>query len=126
MPILNMKASYKTMFIWLVLNIGIMVFMDLALFMQTTPAMKNASFLKKLGVAELLATIEWMFIIPANRIGNRFMSAAQVSLWSYIFDFLGQILSNAFWLKLPTTLDDYTAMALIFIGMYISVYKKLG
>ena len=102
-----------------------MVFMDLALFMQTTPTMKHAPFLKKLGVAELLATIEWMFIIPANRIGNRFMSAAQVSLWSYIFDFLGQILSNAFWLKLPTTLDDYAAMILIFIGMYISVYKLL-
>ena len=88
--------------------------------------MKDASFLKKLGVAELMATIEWMFIIPANRMGNRFMSAAQVSLWSYIFDFLGQILSNAFWLKLPTTAADYTAMLLIFIGMYISVYKILG
>ena len=36
------------------------------------------------------------------------------------------ILSNTFWLKLPTTLDDYAAMALIFIGIYISVYKKLG
>ena len=70
--------------------------------------------------------INEIIIIPANRIGNRFMSAAQVSLWSYIFDFLGQILSNTFWLKLPTTLDDYAAMALIFIGMYISVYKKLG
>jgi len=54
------------------------------------------------------------------------MSAAQVSLWSYIFDFLGQILSNMFWLKLPTTLDDYIAMVLIFTGMYISVYKVLG
>ena len=121
-----MKASYKTIILWFLLNIGIMVFMDLALFMQTTPSMKNASFLKKLGVSELLATTEWLFIIPANRIGNRFMSAAQVSLWSYIFDFLGQILSNAFWLKLPTTLDDYSGMILIFIGMVISSYKLLG
>ena len=54
------------------------------------------------------------------------MSAAQISLWSYIFDFLGQILSNMFWLKLPTTLDDYIAMVLIFTGMYVSVYKILG
>jgi uncharacterized protein (DUF486 family) len=121
-----MKVDVKTMLFWLILNIGIMVFMDLALFAQTTPSMKNASFLKKLGVSELLATIEWMFIIPANRIGNRFMSAAQVSLWSYIFDFLGQILSNTFWLKLPTTLDDYIAMMMIFAGMYVSVYKVLG
>ena len=121
-----MKTTLKTVLLWVLLNIGIMVFMDLALFMQTTPQMKNASFLKKLGVAELLSTIEWMFIIPANRIGNRFMSAAQISLWSYIFDFLGQILSNIFWLKLPTTIDDYAGMILILIGMYISQYKILG
>lgn len=120
------QPSIKTIVIWFLLNIAIMVFMDLALFAQTTPQMKDASFLKKLGVSELLATMEWLFVIPANRIGNRFMSAAQVSLWSYIFDFLGQILSNAFWLKLPTTLDDYTAMVLIFVGMYISSYKILG
>lgn len=121
-----MKASIKTIVLWFLLNIAIMVFMDLALFAQTTPQMKDASFLKKLGVSELLATMEWLFIIPANRIGNRFMSAAQISLWSYIFDFLGQILSNAYWLKLPTTLDDYIAMVLIFTGMYISAYKILG
>ena len=54
-----------------------MVFMDLALFINYTGNEKCILF-KKLGVAELLATIEWMFIIPANRIGNRFMSAAQV------------------------------------------------
>jgi len=53
------------------------------------------------------------------------MSAAQVSLWSYIFDFLGQILSNVFWLKLPTTLDDLIGMVLIFIGMAISSFKLL-
>lgn len=121
-----MVTDLKTKVLWFILNIFIMVFMDLAMFMQTTPQMKGASFLKKLGVAELLATIEWMFIIPANRIGNRFMSAAQVSLWSYIFDFLGQILSNEFWLHLPTTLDDYIGMVLIMIGMTISSYKLLG
>ena len=121
-----MVADFKSKVLWFVLNIFIMVFMDLALFMQTTPGMKDASFLKKLLVSEALATIEWVFIIPANRIGNRFMSAAQVSLWSYIFDFLGQILSNKFWLHLPTTLDDYTGMILIMIGMTISSYRLLG
>jgi uncharacterized protein (DUF486 family) len=120
-----MKVPFKTVLLWLFLNIGIMVFMDLAMFMQTTPGMKDASFLKKLGVSEMLATLEWLFIIPANRIGNKFMSAAQVSLWSYIFDFLGQILSNVFWLKLPTTLDDLIGMVLIFIGMAISSFKLL-
>jgi len=121
-----MKASIKTILIWLLLNVAIAVFMDLALFMQTTPAMKKAGFLKKLGVSEVLATIEWMFIIPANRIGNRFLSAAQVSLASFVFDFLGQIGSNRFWLNLPTSLDDYIAMVIIFVGMAISSYRVFG
>jgi uncharacterized protein (DUF486 family) len=103
-----------------------MVFMDLALFMQTTPEMKNASFLKKLLVAEILATIEWVFIIPSNRLGNTFLTAAQVALTTFIFDFIGQIGTNMFWLKLPTTIDDYAAMIIIFIGMAISAYKVFG
>ena len=103
-----------------------MVTMDLALFMQTTAGMKDASTIKKILTAEFWATIEWMFVIPSNRIANRFLSAAQVSLSSYVFDFLGQVLSNAFWLKLPTTLDDYAAMVLIIIAMIISKYHLIG
>jgi len=84
---MNFGKLWQTMLIWLFLNIGIMVFMDLALFMQTTPEMKNAGFLKKLLVAEILATIEWVFIIPSNRLGNTFLTAAQVALTTFIFDF---------------------------------------
>ena len=119
---MNFRKLWPTMLFWLFLNIGIMVFMDLALFMQTTPEMKNASFLKKLLVAELLATIEWVFIIPSNK----FLTAAQVALTTFIFDFIGQIGTNKFWLKLPTTIDDYAAMIIIFIGMAISAYKVFG
>lgn len=123
---MNFYKLWPTMLFWLFLNIGIMVFMDLALFMQTTPEMKNANFLKKLLVAELFATIEWVFIIPANRLGNKFLTAAQIALTTFIFDFIGQIGTNKFWLKLPTTIDDYAAMIIIFIGMAISSYKVFG
>ena len=61
--------------IWLILNILVMIFFDLALFLQTTPQMKGASFLKKLGLSELLATIQWMFLIPAHRVGNKFFDS---------------------------------------------------
>jgi uncharacterized protein (DUF486 family) len=67
-----------------------------------------------------------MFVIPSNRIGNWFLSAAQVSLSSFLFDFLGQVLSNAFWLHLPTTLDDYAAMVIIMGAMVISKYHLMG
>lgn len=120
------KFTIGLLIFWILLNLGIMVTMDLALFMQTTPSMKDAGFFKKILVSEFWATIEWMFVIPVNRIGNWFLSAAQVSLSSYVFDFLGQILSNRFWLKLPTTIDDYAAMIIILIGMVIAKWHILG
>ena len=119
-------GKIKTMLFWLFLNVAIALFMDLAMFMQTTPDMQKAGFWKKVAVSEFFATIEWMFIIPANRLGNKFLSAAQVSLSSFVFDFLGQVASNTFWLKLPTTLDDYVAMVLILLGMAVSTYKVFG
>jgi uncharacterized protein (DUF486 family) len=120
------QFSIGLLLFWIFLNLAIMVTMDLALFMQTTPGMKDAGTIKKIMTAEFWATIEWMFVIPSNRIGNWFLTAAQVSLSSYVFDFLGQVLSNAFWLKLPTTLDDYAAMVLILGAMVISKYHLLG
>jgi len=121
-----MKNKALLLVIWVILNVYVILTMDLAMFMQTTPEMKGAGFLKKLGVTELFATLEWIGLIPANRLGNRILSAAQVSLSSFVFDFLGQIASNRYWLKLPTTLDDYIGMALILTAMAISTYKVFG
>lgn len=118
------KASLGLMALWLVLNIGVGLLTDAAMFFQTT--MKNAGFFKKLGASEFWATLEWLILIPANRMGNRFLSAAQVSLSSFLFDFLAQILTNRYWLHLPTTRDDYAAMVIIFSGMAVSSYKLLG
>uniref|UniRef100_A0A6C0KEE4 Uncharacterized protein n=1 Tax=viral metagenome TaxID=1070528 RepID=A0A6C0KEE4_9ZZZZ len=118
--------STKFIIFWVFLNIMIAALMDLALFTQTTPAMKKASFFKKVAVAEFWATLEWMFLIPSQRLGNKFLTATQLSLSSYIFDFLGQIVSNKFWLKIPTTLDDYIAMAIILGAMVISKLRLFG
>lgn len=108
---------------WLFLNIMIGLTMDLALFTQTTPEMADASIFMKILSSEFWASIEWMFLIPANRIGVLFLSPAQISLSSYVFDFLAQLWSNAFWLKLPTTIDDYVGMLLILFGMYAAKFK---
>ena len=77
------QFSIGLLLFWIFLNLAIMVTMDLALFMQTTPGMKDAGTIKKILTAEFWATIEWMFVIPSNRIGNWFLSAAQVSLSSH-------------------------------------------
>lgn len=115
-----------TFLLWLFLNIMIGLTMDFALFTQTTPAMKDANIFAKILSSEFWASIEWMFLIPANRIGNTFLSAPQISLSSYVFDFLAQLWSNAYWLKLPTTIDDYVGMFLIFFGMYAAKYTLFG
>jgi len=117
---------YQTIIIWLILNILVGLTMDFALFTQTTGDMKNVSILQKIITSEFWASIEWMFIIPSNRIGYLFLNPAQISLSSYVFDFLAQIWSNAFWLKLPTTIDDYAGMAIILFGMYVAKFKILG
>ena len=118
-----MKTSAKVVIGWLLLNIMVVIFFDLALFIQTTPGMKHSGFLKKLGVSELLATIEWIFLIPANKIGNLFLTAPQITLSSFIFDFMGQIFSDKFWLGHGTSVDDYAAMIIICVGMIISTFK---
>lgn len=115
--------SLKLFIFWLFLNVVVAITMDLAFFVNNMDFMKNSGFMKKLAMSEFWATIEWMFLIPANRIGNRILTAAQVNLSSFVFDFLGQIATNKFLLNMPTTIDDYAAMGLIMIGMYISVYK---
>lgn len=115
--------SLKLFIFWLFLNVVVAITMDLAFFVNNMDFMKNSGFMKKLAMSEFWATIEWMFLIPANRIGNRILTAAQVNLSSFVFDFLGQIATNKFLLDMPTTIDDYAAMGLIMFGMYISVYK---
>ena len=115
-----------TVLFWIFLNIMIGLTMDFALFTQTTEHMKDAGIFAKILSSEFWASIEWMFVIPANRIGNSFLTAPQLSLSSYVFDFLAQLWSNAYWLKLPTTIDDYLGMALILFGMYCAKFTVFG
>jgi len=120
------SSIIKIALLWLVLNIMTGLTMDLGLFTQTTSSMKDATIYMKILVSEFWASIQWMFAIPANRIGNLFLNPAQIALSSYIFDFLAQLWSNKFWLKLTTTIDDYIGMVIIFAGMYVSKMKTFG
>ena len=115
-----------TLLLWLFLNIMIGLTMDFALFTQTTPDMKNVGILAKILSSEFWASIEWMFLIPANRIGNTFLSAIQIVLASFIFNFIGQIGTNLYMLNHPIAIDDYVAMIIIFIGILISTFKIFG
>ena len=112
--------------LWILLNILLLIAIQIALFAQTTPEMENASMFIKLIHSEFWASIEWICVIPAQRFGILFLNPAQLALSSYVFQFLSQIVSNTFWLKLETTIDDYVGMILILVGMYISKFKVCG
>jgi len=109
--------------IWLLLNIIVVLLFELALFFQLRPELKNKSFYFKLFITEIFATLEWMFVIPAIRYGNTFLSAIQLILASFIFNFIGQIGSDTYLLNTPIYIDDYVAMLIIFFGIMISSYK---
>jgi len=111
---------------WIILNVLIGLTMDFALFTQTTDGMRLQPIFIKILSSEFWATIEWMFVIPANRIGYLFLNPAQLSLSSYIFNFMAQIWSNIYWLHLPTPIDDYVGMVIIFLGMVVSKLQLCG
>ena len=122
---MKMNFTVKVLF-WIFLNILIVACMDLALFMQTTFKADEATIYNKLLTSEFWATMEWLVLVPAQRIGNTFLNPAQLNLSSFVFDFLGQIVTNNFWLKIGTTVDDYVGMAIILLGMYCSKMQVFG
>ena len=122
---MKMNFTVKVLF-WIFLNILIVACMDLALFMQTTFKSDEATIYNKLLTSEFWATMEWLVLVPAQRIGNTFLNPAQLNLSSFVFDFLGQIVTNNFWLKIGTTIDDYVGMVIILLGLYCSKMQVFG
>ena len=122
---MDLKLMWNVI-IWIFLNIWIVACMDLALFMQTTFKSADATMYNKVLTSEFWATMEWLVLVPAQRLGNTFLNPAQLNLSSFVFDFLGQIVTNNFWLKIPTTIDDYTGMILILFGMALSKLRLVG
>ena len=122
---MKMNFATKVLF-WIFLNILIVACMDLALFMQTTFKNDEATIYNKLLTSEFWATMEWLVLVPAQRIGNSFLNPAQLNLSSFVFDFLGQIVTNNVWLKTGTTVDDYVGMVIILVGMYCSKMQVFG
>jgi uncharacterized protein (DUF486 family) len=119
-------VNFYTFLYWVFLNLLLIIAFELALFMQTTLKGEDATFYNKLLTSEFWATIEWFFVIPAQRIGNTFLNPAQLNISSYIFNFIGQLGANKYWLKIPTTIDDYIAMFIILIAMSFSAFRVFG
>jgi len=116
----------KILLKWLIFSILAAITMEITLFAQTIPQMKNASYLMRLMVTEVWATIQWMFIIPRNKLGNLFLNPAQLGITTYIFQFITQMFSNKYWMKMKTPIDDYFGVLVMCIGMVVSKMRLFG
>jgi hypothetical protein len=111
---------------WLGLTSFSMVLQDIALFLQTTKAHINDTLIEKIIANEFWATLMWCVAIPAMRIGVSIMNPIKLTIASYLFLFGSQIITNTFWLKIPTTVDDYVSIVIVVFGLLISAYKVFG
>lgn len=111
-----MKFIY-ILFFWIFLNIILSAILDYAL--KTHP---QSNWTINILHSEFWASIEWMFLVPAQMIGNTFLTATQLSLTSFFFNYLGQVIIQIKDAKL-TTIDDYSTLLMILVGLYISITK---
>ena len=112
--------------LWLGLTSFSMVLQDIALFLQTTKAHINDTLIEKIIANEFWATLMWCVAIPAMRIGVSIMNPIKLTIASYLFLFGSQIITNTFWLQIPTTVDDYASIVIVVFGLLISAYKVFG
>ena len=122
---MKLTIIYK-LALWMGLTSVSMALQDIALFLQTTKEHVNDTLLEKIIANEFWATAMWCVAIPAMRIGVSIMNPIKLTIASYLFLFGSQIITNTFWLKIPTTIDDYASSAVVVFGLLISAYKVFG
>jgi len=119
-------VKIKTLIIWIILNILILVTGQLSAYLQVNKEFVEKSFLYKVLLTEFFASFQWIFVIIYMRLSYTFLTPVEISLYSYITSFIGQILSNKFLVDQETTFYDYISILLILIGAYITSTKVFG
>lgn len=122
---MNQSTIYK-LALWLLLTIVSTTLQEIALFMQTTKAHINDTLFEKIIANQFWATCMWCVAIPAMRIGVSVMNPIKLTIAGYLFLFGSQIISNTFWLHVPTTIDDYVAICIVICGLLVSTYRVFG
>lgn len=119
-------ATLYKLGLWLGLTTISVALQEIALFLQTTKEHVNDTLIEKIIANEFWATCMWCVAIPAMRIGVSIMNPIKLTIMSYLFLFGSQIVSNTFWLNVPTTVDDYVAILIVIFGLLIATYKVVG
>jgi len=119
-------ATLYKLGLWFGLTTISVALQEVALFLQTTKERVNDTLIEKIIANEFWATAMWCVAIPAMRIGVSIMNPIKLTIMSYLFLFGSQIVSNTFWLNVPTTVDDYVAILIVIFGLLVATYKVFG
>ena len=123
---MKIKENWKIVMFWIFLNICVMLLLQLQIYMESRPNMKEELLINKIKKEEIFAILELIFLIPIIKVGMTFMTIAQTTLISFILLFISQIFADSILFEIPMSLDDYIAVIMIIGATYISLYRIVG
>lgn len=123
---MKIKDNWKIVLFWIFLNICVILLLQLQIYMESRPGMKEELLINKIKKEEIFAILELIFLIPIIKVGMTFMTIAQTTLLSFIFLFISQIFADSILFEIPMSLDDYVAVIMIIGATYISLYRIVG
>lgn len=123
---MKIKENWKIVMFWIFLNICVMLLLQLQIYMESRPSMKEELLINKIKKEEIFAILELIFLIPIIKVGMTFMTIAQTTLISFILLFISQIFADSILFEIPMSLDDYIAVIIIIGATYISLYRIVG
>lgn len=123
---MKIKDNWKIVLFWIFLNICVILLLQLQIYMESRPGMKEELLINKIKKEEIFAILELIILIPIIKVGMSFMTIAQTTLISFILLFISQIFADSILFEIPMSLDDYVAVIMIIGATYISLYRIVG
>lgn len=123
---MKIKDNWKIVLFWIFLNICVIILLQLQIYMESRPGMKEELLINKIKNEEIFSILQLLFLIPIIKIGMSFMTIAQSTLISFVLLFISQVFADSILFEIPMSLDDYIAMIMIIGAIYISLYQIVG
>lgn len=110
----------KTVFLLVISN----VFMTVAWYWHLGPKADNVALWKIIGISWFIALIEYIFAVPANRIGKlEGLSAYQLKIIQEAISIIVFIAFAVFYLKTPLKWNHLVGFIFLFISVFFLVKK---
>ena len=120
------KVSFFSIVLFIFYQVAASICTFIILFLQGRPSMINASYWEKLLYNEFWTVVEWLFALPAIRLGVEFISMPQIILVAYLVGFIVQIFVDKYWIIVPIYLDTYICMIIMMFALVVANLKLLG